>query len=154
MSRFLRSSLVTVFMVALATGTAYAQDDDDDFGDPCGGDPCGGDPCGGDPCGGDGDGDAMPDDSGDGGGDAAMDGEGGGHPGMMLPKGAIAIHAVVEVNMSADLVAKPFSIAPDVWYGVSPKLQVGLVHSRMGQTGFLGGAGLLGAGAGLCLAGE
>ncbi|MFN2169452.1 MAG: hypothetical protein ACK2U9_24740, partial [Anaerolineae bacterium] len=52
-------------------------------------------------------------------------------------------------NLSADMVAKPFSIAPDIWYGVSPKLTVGLVHSGYGATGFYGGAGK-----GLCLAGE
>ena len=44
---------------------------------------------------------------------------------------------VIDVNMSADAVGKPFSIAPDIYYGVSDKLSVGLTHDT-----------------GLCLAGE
>jgi hypothetical protein len=119
MSRFLRSSLVTVFMVALATGTAYAQDDDDDFGDPCGGDPCGGDPCGGDPCGGDGDGDAMPDDSGDGGGDAA--------PAAASSSGAIKAGAKVLVPTGIDdsgefALGAYIEVTPWVSYQVNEKL--------------------------------
>jgi hypothetical protein len=84
----------------------------------------------------------------EGGDDDAM-ADGGAAHGLTLPKGKIAIHGVVEVNMSKDAVGKPFSIAPDIWYGVSDKLTVGVVHSGFGATGFLGGVGN-----GLCLAGE
>ena len=67
---------------------------------------------------------------------------------MTLPAGRMLIQAFAEVNLSTDLVAKPFSIAPDVWYGVSDILTIGLVHSARGRTGFYGNAG-----DGLCLAG-
>jgi hypothetical protein len=53
------------------------------------------------------------------------------------------------VSLSADATFEPVSIAPDVWYGVSPRITVGLVHSSRAMTGFLGGAG-----DGLCLTGE
>lgn len=68
---------------------------------------------------------------------------------MTLPAGRIFVQAFAEINLSADLVAKPFSIAPDLWYGVSDVLTVGLVHSGRGKTGFFGAVGN-----GLCLAGE
>lgn len=66
-----------------------------------------------------------------------------------LPEGRVLVQVFGEINMSTDLVAKPFSIAPDIWYGVSNDLTVGIVHSGRAQTGLLGGAGN-----GLCLAGE
>ena len=68
---------------------------------------------------------------------------------MTLPAGRIFVQAFAEINLSEDAVAKPFSIAPDIWYGVSDVLTVGLVHSGRGATGLYGGAG-----DGLCLAGE
>lgn len=68
---------------------------------------------------------------------------------MTLPAGRVFVQAFAEINLSADAVAKPFSIAPDLWYGVSDALTIGLVHSGRGKTGFFGAAGN-----GLCLAGE
>lgn len=68
---------------------------------------------------------------------------------MTLPAGRVYVQAFAEINLSEELVAKPFSIAPDLWYGVSDVLTVGLVHSARGKTGFFGGVGN-----GLCLAGE
>ena len=70
-------------------------------------------------------------------------------PGLTLDKGRINIATSIEVNMSADAVAKPFSLAPDVSYGVTTKLTLSLIHSTFGTTGFRGNAGR-----GLCLAGE
>jgi hypothetical protein len=83
-------------------------------------------------------------------GEMAAEGEaegGGDHHG--LRKGGIAIAAAIEINMSKELVAKPFSIAPDIWYGVTDKIGVGLIHSSYGRTGFWDGVG-----SSLCLAGE
>jgi hypothetical protein len=156
LSRLIQYGLVGVFALAIAGygNNAFAQDDpcdDDPCADPCSdGDPCagdddddddddGGDPCGGDPCG-DGGGDT-------GGGDMAM--EGAAPPATGVAKGKIAIWVDVGLNLSADAVAKPFAIAPDVWYGVSDKLAVGLAHSGYAANGFLGAPN-----AGLCLAGE
>jgi hypothetical protein len=68
---------------------------------------------------------------------------------MTLPAGRVLVEAFFEANLSKELVFKPFSIAPDIWYGVSDELTVGLVHSSHGAVGSFGGAG-----AGLCLAGK
>lgn len=48
---------------------------------------------------------------------------------LTLAKGMIEIHGDVYVNLGADRVAKPIAIAPDIWYGVSDKLSVGLTHN-------------------------
>ncbi len=70
-------------------------------------------------------------------------------PGVTLPKGAINIFATFEANLSTDRAFKPFSLAPDISYGVTDDLTVALIHSTFAITGFRGGAG-----AGFCLAGE
>ena len=66
----------------------------------------------------------------------------------IMPAKRALVHVLVEMNLSADAAFKPFSIAPDLWYGVSDKLTVGLVHSFLAQTGIMGGFG-----SSLCLAG-
>lgn len=68
---------------------------------------------------------------------------------MTLPKDKIYVQGYVEVNLSSGAVAKPISVAPDVWYGVMEELSVGLIHSRMGGDGFFAGPGT-----GLCLTGS
>jgi hypothetical protein len=68
---------------------------------------------------------------------------------MTLPAGRAFVQVFAEINLSTDAAFKPFSIAPDLWYGVSDELTVGLVHSTRGATGFFGGVG-----DGLCLTGE
>jgi hypothetical protein len=78
--------------------------------------------------------------------DAGMEGK----PPMILPQGKLAVHVMLGVDLSTDLVAKPIAIAPDVWYGVMPKLEVGLVHSNMGLSGFW----FQGLGGGVCVTGE
>jgi hypothetical protein len=52
----------------------------------------------------------------------------------------------LNINLSSDLVGKPVSIAPDLYYSVTDKLQLGLVH-----TGPMGWQTL--PGSGLCLTG-
>lgn len=54
-----------------------------------------------------------------------------------LPKGKLAIDAFLGIDLSKDLVGKPVSLSPDVWYGVTDDITVGLVHSTVGTTGFL-----------------
>jgi hypothetical protein len=60
---------------------------------------------------------------------------------LTLPKGRLLLDAFVEINLSTDAVFKPFSITPDVWYGVTDDITVGLVHSSLATTGFIGNAG-------------
>ncbi|HEY4244670.1 MAG TPA: hypothetical protein VGM88_32875 [Kofleriaceae bacterium] len=60
---------------------------------------------------------------------------------LVLPKGKLAINAELGINLSKDGVGKPVSFSPDVWYGVTDMITLGLVHSYTGTTGFLGGVG-------------
>ncbi|HET7504538.1 MAG TPA: hypothetical protein VFK02_26130 [Kofleriaceae bacterium] len=60
---------------------------------------------------------------------------------LTLPKGRVLLNAFVEINLSADFVGKPISLSPDVWYGVTPDITAGLVHSSVGASGFIGGVG-------------
>jgi len=135
-------------------GTAHAQDENpcgDDMENPCmedtGDDADMDNPCGdANPCGDD----AMSD---DGGGEeaAAMGDDAGaaGHHSMVTATGKIKINAAVGVNLSADAVADPIALAPDVVYGVMDKLDAGLYHTAMGITGFWSQNG-----GGLCLVGD
>lgn len=67
---------------------------------------------------------------------------------LTLAKGKLLLDASVEINLSDGGVFKPFSISPDLWYGVNDDITVGLVHSAHGTTGFMGGVGTS-----LCLSG-
>ena len=68
---------------------------------------------------------------------------------MVMPGSRFLVQAFFEASLSKDNAFKPFSLAPDLWYGVNDQITVGLVHSGRGSTGLYGGAGN-----GLCLAGE
>jgi hypothetical protein len=57
---------------------------------------------------------------------------------LTLPPGRLLLEAFAEMNLSSGAVFKPFSLAPDVWYGATPELTVGLVHSGRAATGFIG----------------
>lgn len=75
----------------------------------------------------------------------------GGAPGLTTPAGKIKVSVGLGVNLSKESVAKPITITPDIFYGVSDKLEVGLAHSGYAITGFWGDSSL---GGGLCLTGE
>ncbi|MFN0252382.1 MAG: hypothetical protein ACKV2T_36235 [Kofleriaceae bacterium] len=47
---------------------------------------------------------------------------------LVLPAKMFAIHGVVRINLSAESVASPIWVAPSAYYGLLPKLQVGVVH--------------------------
>jgi hypothetical protein len=79
---------------------------------------------------------------------AASTPSGDGNDQLTLPKGRLLLTALFEANLGDSAIFKPFSITPDVWYGVNDDLTVGLVHSGMGGTGFIGSVG-----DSLCLAG-
>ncbi len=71
--------------------------------------------------------------------------------GLTLGAGKIVIAgSTFNMSLSKDAVAKPFSLAPSVWYGVSDKLTVGLTHDR--GTTMLTPRPI--PGAGICLAGK
>jgi hypothetical protein len=60
---------------------------------------------------------------------------------LTMPKGKLLVDAFVELNLSKDNAFKPVSISPDVWYGATDDLTLGLVHSSIGATGVIGGFG-------------
>ncbi len=60
---------------------------------------------------------------------------------LTLPKGGVLIQAFLQANLVDDAIFKPFSISPDIWYGVTDDLSVGLVHSSFGTTGLFGAVG-------------
>jgi hypothetical protein len=66
-----------------------------------------------------------------------------------LPKGKLFIDGEIGINLSKDLAFKPISISPDIYYGVTDDLTLGLIHSGTGSTGLLGVVGTS-----LCLGGE
>jgi hypothetical protein len=68
---------------------------------------------------------------------------------LTLPKGRWLLGVTAELNLSADQVGKPFSLGPDVWYGETDHLTVGLVHTAAARTGFASGYG-----SSLCLSGQ
>lgn len=68
---------------------------------------------------------------------------------MTLPKGRVLVQGYLAMNLSSDLAFKPVSLSPDVWYGFSDDISIGLTHSSVGAGGVYGGAGTS-----LCLTGE
>lgn len=144
--------MTTVFssllLVAAVGGSAWAEGEEE--GDPCGGGEA--DPCGGDPVSAEGEAEAMPPPVGEGADAAAMEG---GAPPLITPKGKIDVHVGVAIGLSKDNAMKPIAITPDVFYGVAPKLEVGLAHSGYALDGFWGDSALLGiVGTGVCVTGE
>lgn len=67
--------------------------------------------------------------------------------GVQGPKGMLSARVTFAMNLSADQVAKPISMAPDIYYSVSDRLQLGVVHD--GPMRWQSRPGL-----GLCLTGE
>ncbi|HEY1817879.1 MAG TPA: hypothetical protein VGG74_36305 [Kofleriaceae bacterium] len=60
---------------------------------------------------------------------------------LILPKGKLLLDAFLEMNLSSGEAFKPVSLSPDLWYGLTDDLTLGLVHSTTGATGFIGNAG-------------
>ncbi len=67
---------------------------------------------------------------------------------MTLPGGKAMFNVIGEANMGKQAVGKPFSIAPDLWFGLHDRLTFGIYHSGRAATGFLSGFGT-----GLCFRG-
>jgi len=68
---------------------------------------------------------------------------------ITLPQGTTKLDATVESEMSNNVVAKPVSIAPDLAFGATDDLTLGIVTSKFATTGFRGSAG-----GGLCVGGN
>lgn len=68
---------------------------------------------------------------------------------VTLPKGRFVLDVFLEISLSTDAVFKPFSISPDLWYGITDDITVGLVHSPTPEFGFIGLVGTS-----LCLTGS
>jgi len=48
---------------------------------------------------------------------------------VTVPKGMIQVNAPLGINLSKDEVGKPVFLAPNIYYGVTDDLQVGITHS-------------------------
>ena len=48
--------------------------------------------------------------------------------GVQSPGGMLSIRLTLAMNLSQDKVGKPISLVPNVYYGVSDRLQLGLIH--------------------------
>lgn len=48
--------------------------------------------------------------------------------GLQAPEGMLTARVTLAMNLSADAVGEPISLAPDIAYGVSDRLQVSLIH--------------------------
>jgi hypothetical protein len=59
---------------------------------------------------------------------------------IVLPRGTFAADLTVEVNLAYSYKAAPLSLAPDVWWGATDTLTVGLVHSNASLDRFQPGA--------------
>lgn len=53
-----------------------------------------------------------------------------GEPALRAP-GAFDLRLSLELNLESDLVGRPTSLAPDVWWGVLPRWSIGVVHSDL-----------------------
>jgi hypothetical protein len=67
--------------------------------------------------------------------------------GVQGPAGMLSARVLLDVNLSAGNVSEPISLAPDIYYSVTDKLQLGLLHQ--GPMGWQARPGV-----GLCVTGE
>jgi hypothetical protein len=56
---------------------------------------------------------------------------------LTVPRGKVVVDAFVDMNLSSGRALDPVSISPDIWYGVTDDVTLGLVHSTPGQFGFV-----------------
>jgi len=86
---------------------------------------------------------------------------------LTLPKGQLVIGgSTANINLSTDAVAKPISLAPSVWFGITDKISVGVTHDggttamsprpgvRVTTVEELGITQTSVSGAGICVTGE
>ena len=63
---------------------------------------------------------------------------------LVLDGSELELDATLEVSLATSPFARPTSLAPDLWWGVTPRLTIGLTHS-------LASVDQIGAGASLCV---
>lgn len=66
----------------------------------------------------------------------------------ILPPDSFRVDVTAEIEASTAKLAKPLSLAPDIWLGATDDLTLGFTESKYATTGFRGAAG-----GGLCLTG-
>jgi hypothetical protein len=49
---------------------------------------------------------------------------------LVLDEGAVDLRLTVETNLEAGRIARPLSLAPDAWWGITPRWTLGLIHSN------------------------
>lgn len=59
---------------------------------------------------------------------------------LVLDRGQVSAELTTEINAAPNQIALPISFAPDVWWGASSRLTVGVVHSRSSVDRFEPGA--------------
>src|ERR1043166_5420714 len=67
--------------------------------------------------------------------------------GVQGPAGMVSARVLLDINLSTDRAGKPISLAPDLYYSATDRLQIGLLHT--GPMGWQSRPGV-----GLCLTGE
>ncbi len=142
MHRLIRIGLTSVLATAvLGAGLAVAQDDAEET--PAEGTPAEGEGTEATPA------EGTPAEGGDAAAADAAAGAAAPH-GMTNGKGGINVDVNVEIGLNDGNSGDPVSISPDLWYGVTDKIDVGIIHSTVGRTGFVG----VQSGASLCVTGD
>ena len=62
--------------------------------------------------------------------------------GVQSPDGLLSLKVTLAMNLSSDLIGQPLSIAPNLYYGINDRFQVGLIHDGPMRQQTRPGAGL------------
>jgi len=49
---------------------------------------------------------------------------------FVLPAGGAEVRLTAEINLQKNRYGRPLSLAPDLWYGITPRWTIGLIHSN------------------------
>jgi len=49
---------------------------------------------------------------------------------FVLPAGGFEVQLTAEINLQKNRYGRPLSLAPDLWYGITPRWTIGLIHSN------------------------
>jgi hypothetical protein len=72
---------------------------------------------------------------------------------LAIPKGGFVVNLFVDIAIDSTG-PNPISVSPDIWYGITDDLTVGIVHSFVGSTGFFSSPSLIPTTTSLCVAGQ
>lgn len=48
---------------------------------------------------------------------------------LVLPPDAVELRLTLEINLQPHAIAQPLALAPDAWWGISPRWMIGVIHS-------------------------